>query len=106
MISYPIDHYAVSILSSRSTTDLGSLAAVISLYTGSAYRGKAMFYPDGTDLPAATVVHNSYIYLHFNRSELHAVVDLLRNEKPVWIYYRDRDDAGLTTEGEPVGEGE
>lgn len=46
-----------------------------------------------------------YMFLHTGR--LPDVLDLLRNEKPLYLTYDDRfDKTELSTSAEPVGEGE
>jgi hypothetical protein len=109
MPSYNIDSYSVRMWSSRSTTNLspGTAVAGIYLYQGKTYRGYVYFFPDGTAL-APPVFHSStnQAFLHFNLSEFGPTVDLLRNEKPVFLYYFSPTNAGLFTGREPTGEEE
>lgn len=45
-------------------------------------------------------------FLYFRRDRLADVVDMLRNEGPVALLWRDRATPSLSTSYEPVGEGE
>jgi hypothetical protein len=89
MTDYAIDGYALRMWSTRPTTDLnpGVAVAGIYYYQGSRYRGYVYFFPDGT--PLAAPIHdaaNGRVFLHFNLSQLHAVLDVLCNEKPLVVY--------------------
>ncbi len=109
MPSFKIDGYSVRMWSSRPTTNLnpGVAVAGIYLYQGGKYKGYVYFFPDGTPL-APPVYHSStqQAFLHFNLSEFHATVDLLRSEDPIYLYYYSPTHAGLYTGREPTGEHE
>ena len=72
------------------------------------YIGMLVFLPDGTTLPADTVTKGqTVLYYHFDHYQ-HAL-DLLRNEKPVYLYYNGSGSGfenGIKTMVEKVGEGE
>lgn len=109
MAQYKIDGYALRLWSSRPTTNLspGTAAAGIYLYEGNTYRGYAYFYPDGTALLAP--VHdsaNGRVMLRFNLSQFHAVMEMLRTEEPIYLYYYSPTNAALRSGKEPVGEEE
>ena len=109
MATYEIDTYHVRLWSSRPTTDLnpGIAVAGIYLYEAGNFRGYAYFYPDGTPLaPAVIDAVNGAIYVHFNLSQLTGVLQLLREERPVYLYEFGPSNAGLMTGGEPTGEEE
>ncbi len=109
MATYSIDTYSVRMWSSRPTTDLnpGIAVAGIYLYEGSVYRGYAYFFPDGTPLaPAVIDAVNGRVYVHFNLSQLDGVLQMLREEKPIYLYEFGVPNAGLMTGGEPTGEEE
>jgi hypothetical protein len=104
-----VDGYASRTWSSRPTTNLNPGVAVsgIYLYEGGTYRGYLYFFPDGT--PLAPPVFDSAagrIFIHLNLSQLSGVLDLLRYEKPVYVYYYGPTNAALRTGVEPVGEEE
>lgn len=109
MASYQIDSYAVRMWSSRPTTNLspGVAVAGIYLYQGATYRGYVYFYPDGTPLaPPVIDATNGRIFIHFNLSQLDAVLQLVREEKPVYLYEFGATNVGLMTGAEPTGEEE
>lgn len=72
------------------------------------YIGMLVFLPNGTALPADTVTKGQIVlYYHLDRYA-HAL-DLLRNEKPVYLYYNGSGagfENGVKTMVEKVGEGE
>ena len=104
-----IDGYALRIWSSRPTTNLspGSAVAGIYLYEGNKYRGYAYFFPDGTTLaPPVEDSANERVFMHFNLSQFHATMEMLRTEQPIYIYYSSPSNAALYSGKEPVGEEE
>lgn len=109
MATFKIDKYSVRIWSSRKSNNLspGTALAGIYLYEGSKYRGYAYFFADDTPL-APPVYHSStgQVFVHYNLSQFDAVLDLVRNEKPIYLYYSNPSNAGLKTSTEPVGEAE
>ena len=106
---YEIDEYAVRFWSSRPTTTLdpGIAVAGIFLYQGPDYRGYAYFYPDGTALaPAVIDPTEPLIALHYNLSQMPAVLEVLREEQPVYLFDFGTENAGLMSGREPTGEEE
>ena len=74
------------------------------LLSGNSYLGQAAFVPDDEPLPAGTPR-----LLFYHRSDFPAVVDLLRNEAPVFLHTTELADGShtaLMTGVESVGEGE
>jgi len=56
---------------------------------------------------ADTQDESGYISCNYSWEDFPMVMDLLRNEKPVFVEYVGRwNQAGITTALEPVGEGE
>ena len=109
MAQYNIDGYALRMWSSRSTTNLspGTAVAGIYLYEGNTYRGYVYFFPDGTSLaPPVFDATNGRAFLHFNLSQFHATMEMLRNESPIYVYYGSPTNAALRSGKEPVGEEE
>jgi len=77
------------------------------LYEGSTFRGYAYFFPDGTALsPPAIDDVNGAIYVHYNLSQFVGVLQMLREEQPVYLYEFGTTNAGLMTGQEPTGEEE
>jgi hypothetical protein len=109
MAEYTIDGYAIRMWSSRPTTNLspGTAVAGIYLYEGTTYRGYVYFFPDGTSLAAPVFDSaNGRIFLHFNLSQFHAVTEMVKTEKPIYVYYFGPTNAALRSGAEPVGEEE
>jgi hypothetical protein len=70
--------------------------------------GGAYFHRDPSTMPDAdTQDQNGYISCNYSWEDFPMVMDLLRNEKPVFVEFVERwNQAGITTLLEPVGEGE
>jgi hypothetical protein len=106
---YEIDQYQVRMWSSRPTTDLNPNIAVagIFLFQGFDFRGYAYFFPDGTPLaPPVIDSANGQVYVHYNLSQLAGVLQMVREEKPLYLYEFGPTNAGLATGIEPTGEEE
>jgi hypothetical protein len=106
---YKIDAYALRLWSSRPTTNLTPRVAVagIHLYEGTRYRGHAYFYPDGTPLRSSSYDSTrEMIFTYYNLSQFHAVLEIMRTEKPIYLFYRSPTYAGLRSGKEPTGEEE
>jgi hypothetical protein len=106
---YEIDQYWVRMWSSRPTTNLnpGIAVAGIFLLQGGIFRGYAYFYPDGTGLaPPAIDSVEGVIAVHYNLSQLAAVLQMVREERPLYLFEFGAENAGLQTGIEPTGEEE
>ena len=76
-------------------------------YAGN-YVGQMIFMPNGAALPADTVVTNQ-AQLYYHLDDFQNAIDLLRNEKPMYMYYNGSGggfENGIRTMVEKVGEGE
>ncbi len=102
-ISSPINKYKV-VLNGKDSTG-GNLVAFIHCF----YNGKNVmtceFYREGSVLPenrnAGGRVGLTYPWSHFD-----AVLDVLRNEKPLFFGFIESTKVGyVSTQDEPVGEG-
>jgi hypothetical protein len=85
-----------------------SFSPRIALKNAGNYIGQLLFLPNGSTLPADTVV-NKQAQLHYHLDDFRNVVDLLRNEKPIYMYYNGSGSGfenGIRTMSERVGEGE
>jgi len=97
----PVARYTYHLFSSRSEDDV-----VIFLYDAKAdVIGQLFFVADDVPLPPAAETRGS-VALYFPRSRLPAVMDMLRNEGPIELRWAGPLDSCLSTEYEPVGEGE
>jgi len=108
MPSYKIDSYSVRLWSSRRTNNLspGTALAGIYFYEGNKYRGYAYFFADDTSLNPPIYQNNGRIFVHFNISQFQEISNIIRNEKPIYLYYYSPSNAGIQTGREPVGEEE
>lgn len=109
MPAYTVDSYAVRMWSSRPTSNLspGVAVAGVYLYQGNTFRGYVYFFPDGTQLNDPVIDStNGRVYLHFNLSQLTSVLQMLREEKPIWLFEFGSSNAGLMSGREPTGEEE
>ncbi|MFD0861818.1 hypothetical protein ACFQ1M_06335 [Sungkyunkwania multivorans] len=70
--------------------------------------GAAYFHRDAATLPNTDSISTSgYISVHYGESDFERIVDMLRNEDPVYIrYVNGWDMASINTSLEPVGEEE
>lgn len=71
--------------------------------------GAAYFHHNASTLPVADTRKSSgYISCHYLADDYTKVLDLLRNEKPVYVEFEVHlgNTANIRTSAEPVGEGE
>lgn len=97
-----IDEYKVVLLAGA---DSDGAVAFVQLLGGGAIVGSCRFFADDAQLPASA--KESTVNLSFPISAYAEVVDLLRHEAPVYLWFDTAAGQGmLTTLAEPVGEGE
>ena len=85
-----------------------SFSPRIALKGAGNYIGMLVFLPSGATLPADTVTKGQVV-LYYHVDHYHNAIDLLRNEKPVYLYYNGSGggfENGIKTMVEKVGEGE
>jgi hypothetical protein len=85
-----------------------TFAPRIALKNAGNYVGQLIFRPNGTALPIDSVVNNQ-VQLHYYLDSYAHLIDLLRNEKPIYMYYNGSGSGfenGIKTMIEKVGEGE
>ena len=81
--------------------------AVIYLYdVHSTVVAEVFFVDDGRPLPNASRTHAGRYLLHYRRSALPDLIDMLRNERPINLTWVDSDNAALSTGFEMVGANE
>jgi hypothetical protein len=96
-----IDRYSILAWSSKSTAQPGPVVGIL-FWAADRRLGQAYFYPDGAPLdPPGYDEEYDMIELRFTLSLFPAILQMLREEKPVYLF-RDR----LDTDAEPVGEEE
>jgi hypothetical protein len=100
---YNIDTYTVQL---ESGPTIGKRRVHIICRDSGTVRGWLVFYEDSATIYDPSVDATGRISLPFPLSRYASVMDLLRNEKPLTIYYNSPSFAGITSAGEPVGEQE
>lgn len=82
--------------------------ALIKCYIGDTFIMQLTFYPDGQKLPENHYdKRNKLVYLRYPMSMYANILDILRNEKPIFCRYNKELNLGFIRTGkEPVGEGE
>ena len=61
------------------------------------------------NLPAAYQAAPNYYAFYYHHSQLQHLIDMLRNEKPIYVFFFDNGgfpNSRISTTDEPVGEGE
>jgi len=109
---YKIDNYLVRLFGNDARGQVTRIAdREILLYSDGRLVGHATFSKEGHNI-GDSHVYQDVIYLRAPASQYDAVIDLLRNEKPVYIGWypkpdakeEDDGDAYFATSGEPPGE--
>lgn len=113
-VTHTIDEYSVQVYANDLRGNLTRWAAgVIYLYSSGNHVGSAYFARDGYTAPDA-VYSGGIIYFHAQSEQYERVLDLLRNEQPVYLRWTPHSDSGEPNDGdayfytgrEPVGEEE
>ena len=92
----------------RRSRDAYAIAG-ISLYNYSNYLGNVLFYRDDQAIPNNKSVETGdpkLAYLRMHERQIDSVVDMLRNEKPCFVFYSTSAYAMIYSGKEPVGEEE
>jgi hypothetical protein len=96
-----VARYTYHLFSSRDADDL-----VVYLYDEHAdIVGQLAFVPNSQPLPPAKQIDGKHMF-YFRCSRFPEVIDMLRNEGPIYLHWKDGSNSTLSTEYEPVGEGE
>ncbi len=78
----------------------------IGVKRGATYVADLFFHSDNAALPADQLA-DGHISLNYRQSDFANILDLLRNEKPLYLWYTGPNNSnGLWTGDEPVGEAE
>jgi len=78
------------------------------LKSGGRFVGQLVFRPNGAALPVDASA-GGQVTLQYHLDDFHNVLDVLRNEKPVYLLYSGSGggfENGIQTTPEPIGEGE
>jgi len=103
MYTYSIVTYGFQVDADSSTK---ARKALVFCSDGEGLRGWLTFYDDSTPIPAPSLDGNLRISLSYPMSQFGTVMELLRTEKPLHIYYYSPTFAGISSGSEPVGEEE
>lgn len=68
--------------------------------------GKAYFFRDAAQIPNDGEGKDGLVSCYYPAEDFPRVLDLLRNEKPIYVYYNGSGNSVIKTSSEPVGEGE
>jgi hypothetical protein len=99
-----IKRYTYYLFSSRNAS---SSTGVVLFYGATKYLGGAFFSDDPNRPLDPAVKYPSGVYgLYYRMSDMPVVIDMLRNEQPVYLIYDGEQNTRLSTTEEPVGEGE
>jgi hypothetical protein len=100
-----IKKYGYAVYSSRQEPN--EIVADVMLNSETTFLGYIHFLADGSILPKARKINNLY-YLYYHQKEMPVIIDMLRNEKPLFLIYIDNNTKScrITTTQELVGEGE
>jgi len=103
-VSSPIDSYKVVLYGKGATS--GELVAFIHCYYNRKNVMTCEFYKDGSALPQNRN-KGGRVGLTYHWSHFYEVLDVLRNEKPLYFGFIESTKVGYVfTYSEPVGEGD
>lgn len=91
-----------------SSRDASIANTVILLYGNNGSSLGSVFFSnnDEASLQPAKKNSNGYFILYYHNADLPVIVDMIRNEKPVYLIYNGEINTRISTSSEPVGEGE
>jgi hypothetical protein len=103
-----INHYWVHFQAGRAGNSILYPRVIIKCYHDDDYVLQASFYPDNKTLPVNYYdVNSKLVYLRFHLHMYDSIIDILRNEKPIYFSYSEKSKLGYIRTGkEPIGEGE
>ena len=102
-----INQYWVHFQAGHSKENLIYPRAIVKCYHDDDFILQINFYPDSKTLPENYYdVKFKLVYLRYRLSMYPNIIDLLRNEKPIYFSYSQKSKVGYVRTGkEPVGEG-
>lgn len=98
----PIDSYLV-------IYSANSFVPRIGLKQGNTFIGQCVFHSNGAQLPPDLLRANGQVDLMYHLDDFHNVLDLLRNEKPLFLNFNGVGpgfENNIRTDAESVGEGD
>ncbi|MEM6631924.1 MAG: hypothetical protein AAF694_19765 [Bacteroidota bacterium] len=101
-----IKNYAVQMYGGPAGSEQGVRAKIFLFDSTNVTAGILSFYDAGFSIPKDKKVGIS-VRMAMYVNELHSIVDILRNEAPIYLLWQESEQRGiLSTSQEPVGEGE
>ncbi len=102
-----IKRYALKIFGGPKGSGQGKRASIYLFNKDNHAIGSIDFWEEGTTLPADALADNGLIQFSLFMNRYEDVVDMLRNESPVFVAWQESlKNAYIGTSQEPVGEGE
>ena len=108
LIDSEIDHYWVHFQAGGADKSRVYPRALVKCYNNDDFVVQINFYPDNKSVPENSYdKRNKLVYLRYPMSMYPNVIDLLRNEKPIYFSYSLNLNMGYIRTGkEPIGEGD
>jgi len=108
LIESEINHYWVHFQAGHSKETLIYPRVIVKCYHDDDFILQLNFYPDNKNLPENYFdVKSNLVYLRFRLLAYANIIDLLRNEKPIYFSYSQKSKVGFVRTGkEPIGEGD
>ncbi len=99
-----IKSYQYYTFSSRNSGSKG----VIACKTKEGKTVHVHFLEGASSLPPARKINDNQFMIYYSYSDMFNIVDMLRNESPVYLIHipEGNNNTRLSTDSEPVGEGE
>ena len=107
-IDREITQYWIHFQAGNEESDRVYPPAIVKCYDEEDFVLQLTFHPDKKTLPENHYdKRNNLVYLSYPLSMYHNILDILRNEKPIYFRYTEELNIGFIRTGkEPVGEGE
>ncbi|MBO1225672.1 MAG: hypothetical protein JYX80_14715 [Candidatus Scalindua sediminis] len=97
MTECPVTSYAVYVIN-------GTHSTCIQFYEHGKDRGAIRFVPNDENPEDAKLDSDGKIILNMRINRLHPVLDIIRHEKPLYLFYADGKNAGLRSGRETIGD--
>ncbi len=97
MTEHLIDSYAIYAIT-------GTHRTCIRFFERDILRGSVCFYPDDASLADARLESDETIHLNMRVNRLSPILDIVRHEKPLYIFYNSPEMAGIRSGREAIGD--
>jgi hypothetical protein len=107
VIKHEVDTYKILMISGYGGSGGNQIGFVYFYEPSGKYIGYVGIIKDGAPLPVNAQWPNGVLNIYFHEAEFVALLDTLRNERPVYIkYHTDLKWGSVGTDREPIGEQE